>query len=144
MLIRTTLTHNFKLMSTRPHNLTAATKHRANHIEKIALLDLVENFAENTFRIDEMRERLRHEVFQGMVNCTTKGSLISTHHAEFVAFTMKEWALGLAVHIDQPEEPRLDAATFHTMPRGKALLSGGSEAPVRGGTTAFYTGEVAD
>ena len=66
--------------------------------------------------------------------------------------------LGLALHIDLPEEPKLDAATFHTTPYGKALLTGSSEAwgkaSVRGGTdaeaaraaarrtTAFYTGEV--
>ena len=80
-------------MSTRLHNLTAATKHRANHIEKITPPDLEENFAENTFSIDEMRKRLPKEVFQGMVNCITKGSPVATHHAEIVALTMKEWAL---------------------------------------------------
>ncbi|MCY3614430.1 MAG: SRPBCC domain-containing protein [Bacteroidetes bacterium] len=68
--------------------------------------------------------------------------------------------LGLALHIDHPEEPRQDAATFHTTPHGKALLTGSSEAwgeaSVRGGTdaqaaraaarrtTAFYTGDVVD
>lgn len=68
--------------------------------------------------------------------------------------------LGLALHIDHPEEPRQDAATFHNTPHGKALLTGSSEAwgeaSVRGGTdaqaaraaarrtTAFYTGEVVD
>ncbi|MDE2827134.1 MAG: SRPBCC family protein [Bacteroidota bacterium] len=68
--------------------------------------------------------------------------------------------LGLALHIDQPEEPKMDAATFHTTPHGKALLTGSSkawgEASVRGGTdaaaaraaarrtTGFYTGEVVD
>ena len=68
--------------------------------------------------------------------------------------------LGLALHIDHPEEPKLDAATFHTTPHGKALLTGSSkawgEASVSSGTdaeaaraaarrtTGFYTGEVTD
>lgn len=68
--------------------------------------------------------------------------------------------LGLALHIDQPKEPKLDAATFHITPHGKALLTGSSEAwgeaSIDGGTdaeaaraaarrtTEFYTGEVVD
>ncbi len=68
--------------------------------------------------------------------------------------------LGLALHIDQPEEPKLDEATFHTTPYGKALITGSSEAwgeaSIDGGTdmetaraatkrtTAFYTGEAVD
>ena len=68
--------------------------------------------------------------------------------------------LGLALHIDHPEVPKLDAATFHATPHGKALLTGSSEAwgeaSVVGGTdaeaaraavrrtTGFYTGEVVD
>ncbi|MCY4158906.1 MAG: glutamine synthetase III [Bacteroidetes bacterium] len=80
-------------MNTRLHNLTAATKQRANHIPKIKPPDLEEHFAENTFSIDEMRKRLPREVFQGMVNCITKNSPIATQDAEIVALTMKEWAL---------------------------------------------------
>lgn len=68
--------------------------------------------------------------------------------------------VGLALHIDQPEEPKLDAATFHITPHGKALLTGSSEAwgeasigggtdaaaarAAAGRTTGFYTGEVVD
>ena len=80
-------------MSTRLHNLTAATKHRANHIGNISPPDLEDHFAENTFSIDEMRKRLPKEVFQGMVNCITKNSPIATQDAEIVALTMKEWAM---------------------------------------------------
>ena len=80
-------------MSLRLHNITAATKYRANHIDTIEPPDLEVHFAENTFGIDEMRKRLPKEVFQGMVNCITKSSPIATHHAEIVALTMKEWAL---------------------------------------------------
>ncbi len=80
-------------MSLRLHNIAAATKYRANHIDTIEPPDLEVHFAENTFGIDEMRKRLPKEVFQGMVNCITKSSPIATHHAEIVALTMKEWAL---------------------------------------------------
>lgn len=80
-------------MSIKLHNLTAATKYRANNIDTIEPPDLEIHFAENTFGIDEMRKRLPKEVFQGMVNCITKSSPIATHHAEIVALTMKEWAL---------------------------------------------------
>ncbi len=66
--------------------------------------------------------------------------------------------LGLALHIDQPEEPKPDEATFHITPHGKALITGSSEAwgeasvssgtdteaarAAAGRTTAFYTGEA--
>lgn len=65
--------------------------------------------------------------------------------------------LGLALHIDRPDEPKPDASTFHTTPDGKVLLAGSSEAwgeaSIASGTepgaaraaarntTAFYTGE---
>lgn len=65
--------------------------------------------------------------------------------------------LGIALHIEYPDEPRPDAATFHTTPHGRALIMGSSEAwgeaSIDGGTdpeaareaarrtTAFYTGE---
>ncbi len=80
-------------MSTRLHNLVAATKHRANHIASINPPDLEDHFAENTFSLEEMRKRLPKEVFQGMKNCINKNSPIATQDAEIVALTMKEWAL---------------------------------------------------
>ena len=68
--------------------------------------------------------------------------------------------LGLAMHIDQPDRPKPDAATFHTLPDGRAILIGSSEAwgeaSIASGTepdaaraaarktTAFYTGEPAE
>ncbi len=67
--------------------------------------------------------------------------------------------LGLALHIDHPDQPKPDAATFHTTPDGRALLAGSSEAwgdafiaagadpdaarAAERRTTAFYTGEAA-
>ncbi|MXX54840.1 MAG: polyketide cyclase, partial [Gemmatimonadetes bacterium] len=65
--------------------------------------------------------------------------------------------LGLALHIEHPDEPRPDASTFHTTPQGRALIVASSEAwgetAIASGTdprtaraaarstTAFYTGE---
>jgi len=80
-------------MSSQQHNLSAATKHRLNHIDKITTPDLEEDFGINTFSIDEMRKRLPKVVLQGMINCITKSAPIDTQHAEIVALTMKEWAL---------------------------------------------------
>lgn len=130
-------------MSTRIHNLTAATKYRAKHIEKITPPDLEENFAENTFSIDEMRKRLPKEVFQGMVNCITKGSPIATHDAEIVALTMKEWALergathfvhwfqpltgGTAGKHDSFINPTIVGKAITTL-RGKELIQGEPDA----------------
>ncbi len=80
-------------MSSQLHNLSAATKHRLNHIDKITPPDLEDDFGVNTFSIDEMRKRLPKVVLQGMINCITKSAPIDTQHAEIVALTMKEWAL---------------------------------------------------
>lgn len=66
--------------------------------------------------------------------------------------------LGLAIHIERPDEPKPDPVAFVTSPDGKAFIAGSSEAwgraAVAGGTesdaaraaaertTAFYTGEA--
>ena len=68
--------------------------------------------------------------------------------------------MGLALHLTQPNEPKLDEAAFVTSREGKALIAGSSEmwgqAAVAAGTdpdaaraaarrtTAFYTGESAE
>ena len=68
--------------------------------------------------------------------------------------------LGLALHLDQPDEPKPDEAAFAASPKGEAFIAGSSEAweqaAVAAGThpdaaraaarrtTAFYTGEPAD
>ena len=65
--------------------------------------------------------------------------------------------LGLALHLTEPDEPKLDETAFATSPEGKALMTGSSEAwgeaAIAAGmdadaaraaarsTTAFYTGE---
>lgn len=67
--------------------------------------------------------------------------------------------VGLAIHLAQPHEPKLDGAAFVVSPEGKALIRGSSErwaqAAVAAGeaagpaqaaaerTSAFYTGEAA-
>ena len=68
--------------------------------------------------------------------------------------------LGLALHLDQPDEPKPDEAAFAASPKGKAFIAGSSEAwgqaAVAAGThpdaaraaarrtRAFYTGEPVD
>ena len=68
--------------------------------------------------------------------------------------------MGLAIHLTQPNEPKLDEAAFATSTGGKAFITGSSEgweqAAVAAGTdsevagaaarrtTAFYTGESAE
>ena len=65
--------------------------------------------------------------------------------------------LGLALHVTEPDVPKLDEAEFATSPEGKALITGSSEAwgeagiaagedpdaarTAAGRTAAFYTGE---
>ena len=67
--------------------------------------------------------------------------------------------LGLALHLEQPDEPQLDEHAFAASPEGQALITGSSEAWGEAGvaagtsptaaraaarlTTAFYTGESA-
>ena len=67
--------------------------------------------------------------------------------------------LGLALHLTEPDEPKLDETAFATSPEGKALMTGSSEAwgeaAIAAGedpdaaraaasrTAAFYTGESA-
>ena len=68
--------------------------------------------------------------------------------------------LGLAIHIEQPLEPKPDEAGFATSPDGRAFITGSSEAWLQAAldagtdpetahaaarrTTAFYTGETGD
>ncbi len=68
--------------------------------------------------------------------------------------------MGLAIHLTQPSEPKLDEAAFSASPDGKAFIAGSSEgwgqASIAVGTdadaaraaarrtTAFYTGESAE
>ena len=69
-------------------------------------------------------------------------------------------ALGLALHLANPDEPMPDETAFATSPEGRAFITGSSEgwerAAVASGTapeaaraaadrtTAFYTGEAAE
>jgi len=73
------------------------------------------------------------------------------------------WELGLfglALHLAQPDAPRMDESAFSTLPEGKAMATGSSEgwgqASIAAGTdpeealeavkrtTAFYTGEASE
>ena len=91
----------------------------------------------------------------------THTALLSDHWAEFgpgaVGVGWEMGLLGMELHLTRPNEPKVDEATFHTTPDGRALLTGSSEAWARAAiaagtdpeiagdaarrTTAFYTGE---
>ena len=88
--------------------------------------------------------------------------LVSDHWHKFgpgaVGVGWEMGLLGIDLHLSQPNEPKLDGATFHTTRDGKALLSGSSAAWGRADeaagtepeaarvaaqrTVAFYTGET--
>ena len=94
----------------------------------------------------------------------THTALLSPHWDEYgpgaVGVGWEMGLLGLALHIDHPDAPKVDEAAFAASRDGKALLTGSSEAWGRaaaaaGGdpdaaraaarrTTAFYTGESAE
>ena len=89
---------------------------------------------------------------------------VSEHWTEYgPGATGVGWELGLmglALHLAQPNEPKLDEAAFSASPDGKAFIAGSSDgwghASIVGGTdadaaraaarrtTAFYTGESAE
>ena len=93
----------------------------------------------------------------------THTALLSEHWGEYgpgaVGVGWEAGLLGLALHVAQPAEPKMDEIAFATSPDGKAFITGSSEAwgqaAVGAGadpdgaraaakrTTAFYTGEPA-
>lgn len=93
----------------------------------------------------------------------THTALLSEHWAAYgpgaVAVGWELGLLGLALHIDSPDEPLPDAEAFATWPDGRAIIVGSSEAWGRAAvaagedaeiaeaaaknTTAFYTGDSA-
>ena len=80
-------------MSDLLYNLSAATKARTNKLTAIEPPHLEDDFAHNTFSLEEMRKRLPKGVFVGMRNCIEKSAPLASKHAEIVALTMKEWAI---------------------------------------------------
>ena len=94
----------------------------------------------------------------------THTALLSEHWDQYgpgaVGVGWEMGLLGMALHIEQPDEPKLDEEAFATSPEGKALLTGSSEAwadaaiaagtapeiarAAAGRTAAFYTGEGGD
>ena len=91
----------------------------------------------------------------------THTALLSPHWDEYgPGATGVGWELGLlglALHLAEPDEPKLDGEAFAASPEGKALIRGSSEAwgeaaiaageepeaarTAAGRTAAFYTGE---
>lgn len=94
----------------------------------------------------------------------THTALLSPHWNQYgPGATGVGWELGLLglfLHLDQPDEPKLDGEAFAASPEGKALIKGSAEAwgeagiaageepeaarTAAGRTAAFYTGEPAE
>lgn len=92
----------------------------------------------------------------------THSALVSDHWHTFgpgaVGVGWEMGLLGMELHLSQPNEPKLDGATFHTTRDGRALIRGSSEAWCKAAeaagtepgiaqaaaqrTTAFYTGDA--
>ena len=80
-------------MSDHLFNLSAATKARTHNLMAIKPPHLEDDFAQNTFSLEEMRKRLPKEVFVGMRNSIELSAPLASQHAEIVALTMKDWAI---------------------------------------------------
>ncbi|MDE2834323.1 MAG: glutamine synthetase III [Bacteroidota bacterium] len=80
-------------MSDHLFNLSAATKARTHDLMAIEPPHLEDDFAQNTFSLEEMRKRLPKDVFVGMRNSIELSAPLASKHAEIVALTMKEWAI---------------------------------------------------
>ena len=80
-------------MSNRQHNLAAATKARTHDLTAIAPPHLEDDFACNTFSLNEMRKRLPKGAYKGMRNSIEKSAPLAREHADSVALAMKEWAV---------------------------------------------------
>lgn len=80
-------------MSNRQHNLAAATKARTHDLTAIAPPHLEDDFACNTFSLNEMRKRLPKGAYKGMRNSIEKSAPLAREHADSVALAMKEWAI---------------------------------------------------
>ena len=106
--------------------------------------------------------RLRNDGIDRSRLAITHTSLASDHWHRFgpgaVGVGWEMGLLGLELHLARPNEPRLDAATFHTTRDGKTLIVGSSAAWGRAAeaagtdpdvaraaakrTAAFYTGDT--
>ena len=94
----------------------------------------------------------------------THTALVTPHWAEYgpgaVGVGWEMGLLGMALHLERPDEPKLDAEAFAASSQGRALLTGSSEAWGRMAvamgtdaeearaaarrTAAFYTGEAVE
>ncbi|MFQ5569204.1 MAG: glutamine synthetase III [Rhodothermales bacterium] len=76
------------------YNLLAATKYTVNgNGERKKPMDIEKIFGENTFGLDEMRNRLSRSAYESIVATMEKGEPIDPEVAEIVAQAMKEWAI---------------------------------------------------
>ncbi len=77
------------------YNLLAATKYlrNGNGEHKRTPMDIERIFGENTFGLDEMKNRLPKTAYKAMLATIEKGAPIDPDIAETVALAMKEWAI---------------------------------------------------
>ena len=129
-----------------------------SHCERPSHLGLTWEFGDD---VSWVEARLRNDGISRSRLAITHTALLSDHWHEFgpgaVGVGWEMGLLGMELHLTQPDEPKLDAATFHTTRDGRALLAGSSAAWGRAAeaagtdpdvaqaaaqrTAAFYTGE---
>ena len=130
------------------------------HCEPPSFLAVTWEFGDN---VSWVEARLREDGTGRARLELTHTALLSDHWTEFgpgaVGVGWEMGLLGMELHLTRPNEPKIDAQTFHLTLEGKALHTGSSEAwgeaaIVAGAdpaaaraaarrTTAFYTGEPA-
>ena len=131
---------------------------RITRCERPSFLGLTWEFGGD---VSWVEARLAEDGAGGARLTLTHTALLSDHWAEFgpgaVGVGWEMGLLGMELYLARPNEPKMDEATFHTTPFGKALLTGSSEAwgqaAIAAGTdltvaraaaqrtTAFYTGD---
>ena len=128
------------------------------HCERPSFLALTWEFGDD---VSWVEARLTEDGAGRARLALTHTALLSDQWTEFgpgaVGVGWEMGLLGMKLHLTRPNEPKMDEATFHTTPDGKALLTGSSQAwgqaAIAAGTdpeiahaaarrtTAFYTGE---
>ena len=129
------------------------------HCERPSYLGLTWEFGDD---VSWVEANLRDDGANGSHLAITHTSLVSDHWHTFgpgaVGVGWEMGLLGMELHLSRPNEPKLDAATFHTTRDGKALLNASSAAWGRADeaagtdadvaraaaerTAAFYTGDT--
>ncbi len=76
------------------YNVAAATKYKLNgNGKKRSPMDIEKIFGENTFGLEEMKNRLPKDAFRSILATIEKGQSLDPGIADMVALAMKEWAV---------------------------------------------------